>query len=500
MIGYCSVLLGQSLLSAALLAIWPSRWHNQLKPLSYALVFISVLLVMAMFYHFDITNPGFQFLERYSWIAPLGIDYYVGVDGLSLLLIGLTVFANVLVVLSQTCLLTFAARTYLALFFFMQAVTVGVFMALDGVLFYLFWESTLLPMYLALGIWGSADKLYASRKFFIFTFTGSLLLLLAVVYLGLMAGSFAFDKWYVLALNWTEQCLLFLMFSAAFAVKLPMFPLHVWLPDAHTEAPAAGSLILAALLLKVGAYGFLRFNLPVTPDAAMFFAWYMVAISVFAVIYIGLLALIQQDIKRLIAYASISHMGMVTLGFFMIYLIAHKDYLALQMALSGACIQMICHAFSAGGLFLAFGMLYTRYAKRQIADYSGLAHSMPVFTVFFVLFALSNIGLPATAGFVGEYLIFLSSFYVSPLLSFFALFSILLSAAYTLWMIKRVFYGPITAVELAKVEDLNKDEILPLALLAFAVLLVGLYPNILLRYLLLPVNKIISLSLTSKFV
>mgnify|MGYP001349247440 CR=1 FL=1 len=500
MIGYCSALLAQSVASSVILSLWPGCWRRYLKPLSCLLALLSVAIVAAMFYSFDSQFSQFQFVERVDWIDALAAEYYVGVDGLSLLLVALTVFANVLVVLSQDSLYARVEQSYLALFFLMQAVTVGVFVALDGVLFYLFWESTLLPMYMAVGIWGSKDRLYAASKFFLFTFAGSLLLLLAIVYLGLQAESFALPVWYDLPLTWLEQCLLFVMFSAAFAVKLPMFPVHIWLPDAHTEAPAAGSLILAALLLKVGAFGFLRFNLPITPDASATFAPVMVVLSIIAVLYIGLLALSQQDIKRLIAYASISHMGMVTLGIFSVYLIATEVAFAKEMALLGACVQMIAHAFSSGGMFLAFGMLYARYPKRAMSDYGGLADTMPIFVVFFVWFTLSNIGLPGTAGFVGELMIFMSSFYIHPFMSAMVVITVLLSASYSLWMVRRVFYGPVQVAALHTLEDLHYREMLPLGLIGVAILGLGCLPQVLMGYLTPSVQQLLTWSLVSKII
>lgn len=492
----CSSLIGCSVLSAFVMACWPKHLERMIQPVSYLLMLLNVQIVVQMFSRFDTQNSGFQLVEKASWVPMLNMHYHVGVDGISLLLVALTVFATLLVVISQASLMSFAARSYLATFFLMQAVTVGVFMALDGVLFYLFWESTLIPMYLALGIWGSSDRLYASRKFFIFTFVGSLFLLLAIIYLGVKAGTFDMMLWYPLPLTMVEQIVLFLMFSAAFAIKVPMFPLHIWLPDAHTEAPAAGSVILAALLLKVGVFGFLRFNLPITPDASAYLAPYVVVLSLIAVMYIGMLALIQEDIKKLIAYASISHMGMVTLGIFAVFMI--QDDQAREMALLGANVQMIAHAFSAGGLFMCFGMLYQRYHKRNISDYGGLASVVPVMTIFFVWFSLSNIGLPGTAGFVGELLIFLSTFYIHPLITFCALCTILLSASYTLWLIKRVFYGPLKYNVLLHIEDVQLEEVLPLTLLGVMVLVIGLYPAILTKYLTLPTRRLLVLSFLPK--
>jgi NADH-quinone oxidoreductase subunit M len=438
-------------------------------------------LSVVMYHNFDITTANMQFIEHYNWIEFLGISYYLGVDGISMLLVALTAFTHVLVVLAAWRLIKTNVVAYYAIFLLLQAAVIGVFCALDAILFYVFWEAMLIPMYLCIGIWGSGKRSYAAIKFFLYTFFGSTLLLIALLYLGFKVGTFNILSFYNSALSFQEQILIFIAFFLAFAVKVPMWPMHTWLPDAHTEAPAGGSVILAALMLKVGAYGFFRFCLPVVPLASSYFAPAMIVLSLFAIVYIGFIALAQTDMKRLIAYSSVAHMGFVTLGLFAIYKIDASDVLYATMAVEGAMVQMIAHAFGSGAMFLAFGIIYDKLHTRTIDDFGGVATKMPYFAAFFMIFALSNIGLPGTAGFVGEFLVIVGVFKASFWLSFFAAITLIVSASYTLWMYKRVFYGTTSDIVAAKCDsDVSSYDQVALWLLVAAIFAIGLYPQLLL--------------------
>lgn len=443
--------------------------------------FFSVLLYLG----FDVSQYAMQFVENHAWIDLFNIRYAVGVDGLSLVMVLLTNFTGLLVIIGGSQSIKKQVAQYMAAFLVLQSMIVGVFCALDAMLFYIFWEGMLIPMYLAIGIWGSSNRSYASIKFFLFTFLGSILMLIALLYLYQQTGNFMIENFYHLPLTLQTQEWLFIAFVLAFAVKVPMVPIHTWLPDAHTEAPAGGSVILAALLLKLGVYGFLRFNMPILPLASQALSWIMIGLSLVAIIYIGLIAIIQTDMKKLIAYSSIAHMGFATLGCFIVYDIIRvsNNIQSAYMSLEGAIVQMVAHAFSSGALFFGVGMLSARLYShsRLIRDYGGVANSMPIFAAFFMLFAMSNVGLPGTGGFVGEFMVIVSAFQASPIISLLAASTLILSASYTLWMYKRVFYGPVANSQVGNFKDIGFADKLNFTLLAIAVLGLGLYPEALIN-------------------
>ncbi len=476
------------------------QFANRARYFALCVSLINIALCIPLYLNFDITTAGMQFREHLFWIPAYGIYYDLGVDGISLPLIMLTAFTTLLVILSSWETIHTKVAQYLATFLIMQGMVIGVFAALDSMLFYIFWEGMLIPMYLSIGIWGSANRSYAAIKFFLFTFLGSALMLVALLYLRIKVQSFYIPDLYAAPLSMKEQMLIFLAFLLAFAVKVPMWPVHTWLPDAHTEAPAGGSVVLAALMLKMGAYGFLRFSLPITPDASRALDWVMIALSLIAIVYIGFIAIAQTDMKKLIAYSSVAHMGFVTLGCFMIYLIMERtgDTHDAFMSMEGALVQMISHAFGSGAMFLSFGMLYERMHTRLISNFGGIAHTMPVFAAFFMVFAMSNVGLPGTSGFVGEFMIILSSFKASFWVALFAATTLVIGAAYTLWMYKRVFYGPIVREKIAVLQDANSFEWPIFILTAGAVFFIGLYPEPLLNLFHATVSHLLEMSMRSK--
>lgn len=428
----------------------------------------SFLVTIPLISGFDAGTAALQFQELVPWIDRFNVNYHLGVDGLSLWFVPLTAFITVIVVIAGWQVITDRVPLYLGAFLILSGLMVGVFSAADGLLFYVFFEATLIPMYIIIGVWGGARRVYAAFKFFLYTLLGSLLMLVAVVYLYYQSGgSFEIQDWHKLPLTLTAQTLLFVAFFAAFSVKVPMWPVHTWLPDAHVEAPTGGSVVLAAIMLKLGAYGFLRFSLPIAPDAAREYAWVIVTLSLIAVVYIGLVALVQRDMKKLVAYSSIAHMGFVTLGFFIFN----------QLGVTGAIVQMISHGFVSGAMFLCIGVLYDRVHSREISAYGGVVNTMPKFAAFAVLFAMANCGLPGTAGFVGEWMVILGSvkydFWVAGL----AATTLIFGAAYTLWMVKRVYFGPVANEHVKELQDIDAREFLMLALLAAAVLWMGLYPK-----------------------
>jgi len=445
-----------------------------------ALVVSLVTFVLSLFLYtgFDLTTHEMQFVERTAWIPAFNIFYHLGVDGISMPLIILTTFSTVLVVAAGWQVIKYKPTQYLAAFLIMEGFMVGVFASLDAILFYVFWEAMLIPMFLVIGVWGGARRVYATIKFFLYTFLGSVFMLVALIYMYTQSGSFAILDFHDLPLAMTVQILIFLAFLVAFAVKVPMWPVHTWLPDAHVEAPTGGSVILAAIMLKLGTYGFLRFSLPITPDASAELSTLMIVLSLIAVVYIGFIALVQQDMKKLIAYSSISHMGFVTLGFFIPFAIASAtgSYQGSAMGIEGAMVQMISHGFVSGALFLCVGVLYDRVHSRDISAYGGVANTMPWFATFVVLFAMANAGLPGTSGFVGEFMVILSAFKANFWIAFLAATTLIIGAAYTLWMVKRVIFGEVTNDNVAKLEDLNKREFVILGVLAFFVLLLGVWP------------------------
>lgn len=460
---------------------------------------VSLLLCIPLYLGFEPQSYQMQFVEDYLWIRVYQIHYALGVDGISLAMIVLTNFTGLLVVLAGCSAIKVRVSQYMAAFLIMQGMMIGVFAATDAILFYVFWEGMLIPMYLSIGMWGSANRNYASIKFFLYTFLGSILMLVAFLYLYNHTGTFEIQKYYSLALDHHIQMLLFLAFFLAFAVKVPMWPVHTWLPDAHTEAPAGGSVVLAALMLKLGIYGFLRFSMPIAPLACSELAWLMILLSLIAIVYIGLVAIVQSDMKKLIAYSSIAHMGFATLGCFMVYYIANLSdaFQDAYMSLEGAVIQMIAHAFGSGAMFLGVGILADRHPKhsRQINDYQGLANRMPIFAAFFMLFAMSNVGLPGTAGFVGEFMVILSALQASVWIALIAGLTLILAASYTLWMYKRIFFGEVTSEHVAAMPDLNWIEKINYGLLAIGVFWVGLYPEPIIHVLHTTVGHILSLSL-----
>ena len=481
-----SVLIWLPLIGAVLaLCTGGDKNANKARAIAVVVSLLSLALCIPLYLKFDPSRYDLQFLEDHLWINAYQTHYALGVDGISLLMVMLTNFTGLLVVIAGCHSIKLRVSQYMAAFLTMQAMIVGVFCSMDAVLFYVFWEGMLIPMYLSIGMWGSANRSYASIKFFLFTFLGSILMLVALIYLYNQTGSFMIQNFYGLPLDLTTQKWLFLAFMLAFAVKVPMWPVHTWLPDAHTEAPAGGSVVLAALMLKLGVYGFLRFSMPIVPLACEALAWVMIVLSIIAIVYIGLIAIVQTDMKKLIAYSSIAHMGFATLGCFMVYdIIAHMHSLQdAYMSLEGAVIQMVSHAFGSGAMFLGVGMLADRYYNhsRLIKDYRGVANSMPVFAAFFMLFAMSNVGLPGTAGFVGEFMIILSAFQAHFWVAALASLTLLLSASYTLWMYKRVFFGPLPATNqpggVADFKDISWTETVNYVLLAAGVLFVGLYPQ-----------------------
>lgn len=439
---------------------------------------LTLLLGVALWFGFEVGVAGMQFVERASWIQAFGVEYYLGVDGISMPLVVLTAFSTLLVVVAAWDVVRYKPAQYLAAFLIMEGIMIGVFSALDAILFYVFFEAMLIPMFLIIGIWGGPNRIYATLKFFLYTFLGSVMMLIALIYLRTEAGSFAIPDLYGLALPFTTQVLVFLAFLAAFAVKVPMFPVHTWLPDAHVEAPTGGSVILAAITLKIGGYGFLRFSLPIVPEASMALDWLLISLSLIAVVYIGLVAMVQEDLKKLIAYSSIAHMGFVTLAFFLIFRIvaASGSRDAALLALEGGLVQMISHGFVSAAMFLCVGVLYDRMHTRRIADYGGVANRMPVFAGLFVFFAMANAGLPGTSGFVGEFMVILASFQAGFWYAAIAGLTLILGAAYSLWMIKRVVYGEVRNAEVDKLRDVNPRERLLLGSLVVVVLLFGLYP------------------------
>ena len=464
--GVLVMLVGDSRASIA-------RW------LSLGIAIVAFVASIPLYTGFDSSGFALQFVERMPWLPGLHADYHLGIDGISLPLIMLTTFSTVLVIIAGWTVIEKRPSQYFAAFLIMEGLMIGVFSAADALLFYVFWEAMLIPMFLIIGIWGGARRIYATIKFFLYTFLGSVFMLVALIYMYLKSGTYDLASLYALPLTHNEQILIFLAFFAAFAVKVPMVPVHTWLPDAHVEAPTGGSVILAAIMLKMGGYGFLRFSLPITPDAAHSLDMLVIGLSLGAVVYIGLVALVQQDMKKLIAYSSIAHMGFVTLGCFVGYEIVaatgHSD--GVVLALTGSMVQMISHGLIAGAMFLCVGVLYDRLHTREIAAYGGVINTMPVFGAFMVLFAMANAGLPGTSGFVGEFLVILASFKANFWFAFLAATTLILGAAYTLWMVKRVIFGAVANEGVASLKDLNGREALVLGVLAVAVLALGLYPR-----------------------
>ena len=453
---------------AVLLALGRDEHARAVRWIALIGALAGLLVTLPLYGGFQTGTAAMQFVEKAVWIERFNINYHLGVDGISFWFVPLTAFITVIVVLASWESITERVNQYMGAFLILSGLMIGVFSALDGMLFYVFFEATLIPMYLIIGIWGGPNKIYAAFKFFLYTLLGSLLMLIALIYLyNQSGGSFDIAAWHKMPLSSTAQTLLFFAFFAAFAVKVPMWPVHTWLPDVHVEAPTGGSAVLAAIMLKLGAYGFLRFSLPIAPDASREWAWLMIALSLVAVIYVGLVAMVQKDMKKLVAYSSVAHMGFVTLGFFIFN----------DLGVSGGLVQMIAHGFVSGAMFLSIGVLYDRVHSREIAAYGGVVNTMPNFTAFALLFAMANCGLPGTAGFVGEWMVILGAVKANFWIGLAAATALIFGAAYTLWMFKRVYLGPVGNSHVKELTDIGSREFLILSLLAIAVLAMGLYPR-----------------------
>jgi NADH-quinone oxidoreductase subunit M len=473
-----SVLVWLPIAAGVLLLLVGDRNASLGRWIALAASLATFVIGVLLWHEFDPTTASMQFFEQQPWIGAFDAWYTLGVDGISMPLIVLTTFITPLVVIAGWTVIEKRPSQYLAAFLILEGLMIGVFAALDALLFYVLWEAMLIPMFVIIGVWGGQRRVYATVKFFLYTFLGSVLMLVALIYMYLKGGSYSIADLQALPLTMREQVLIFLALLVAFAVKVPMWPVHTWLPDAHVEAPTGGSVILAAIMLKMGGYGFLRFSLPITPDAASQLDWLVILLSLVAVVYIGFVALVQQDMKKLIAYSSIAHMGFVTLGSFIAFEIvrATGQLRGAAMGLDGAMVQMISHGLVSGALFFCIGVLYDRMHSRQIADYGGVINTMPVFGAFMVLFAMANAGLPGTSGFVGEFLVILAAFNANFWYAFLAATTLILGAAYTLWLVKRVVFGPVANEHVARLQDLNGREFVVLGVLAIAVLALGLWP------------------------
>jgi NADH-quinone oxidoreductase subunit M len=451
-----------------LLAIGRDEHARAVRWLALVGAVIGFLVTLPLYGDFKLGTAAMQFVEKAAWIERFNVHYHLGVDGISFWFVPLTAFITVIVVIASWESITERVNQYMGAFLILSGLMIGVFTSLDGMLFYVFFEATLIPMYLIIGIWGGPNKIYAAFKFFLYTLLGSLLMLIALIYLyNQSGGSFDIATWHQLPLSRTAQTALFFAFFAAFAVKVPMWPVHTWLPDVHVEAPTGGSAVLAAIMLKLGAYGFLRFSMPIAPDASREWAWLMIALSLIAVIYVGLVAMVQKDMKKLVAYSSVAHMGFVTLGFFIFN----------DLGVSGGLVQMIAHGFVSGAMFLSIGVLYDRVHSREIAAYGGVVNTMPNFTAFALLFAMANCGLPGTAGFVGEWMVILGATKANFWIGMASATALIFGAAYTLWMFKRVYLGPVSNDNVKGLTDIDSREFLVMAVLAIAVLAMGLYPR-----------------------
>ena len=493
-----SLLIWLPILGAGLVLL--SNKHSNVARLVSIIVTIMVFIISLNLYtSFDTATHLMQFSEKTSWIPYFNVNYHLGVDGISMPLIILTTLLTVLVIIAGWNMPDDKVAHYMTAFLVMEGLIIGVFSALDAVLFYVFWEASLIPMLLIIGIWGGNNRVYAAIKFFLYTFVGSVLMLIAFIYMYNIGDSFAILDMHDLSLSLTEQKYIFWALFMAFAVKVPMFPVHTWLPDAHVQAPTGGSVILAAIMLKMGGYGFFRFSLPVTPDAALIFSDIVIVLSLIAIVYISFIALVQQDMKKLIAYSSIAHMGFVTLGLFALFLSYNPNNItAALLGLEGAMIQMISHGFISAAMFLAVGVLYERMHSRDIKSYGGVVNYMPKFTGFAVLFAMANVGLPATSGFVGEFMVILGAMQANIWYAVLAATTLVLGAAYTLWMVKRVFWGHVYNKEVTTLKDINNREFFIMTILALVVLIIGLYPQFIIVVMHSSIEHLLQQSITSK--
>ena len=474
-----SVLIWLPILGGALVLALGNARAGAARWLGFAVAVLTFVFSLGLLSGFDYANPGLQFIESHAWIPSFDIHYNLGADGIAVALLLLNTLISVLTLAGAWGSVNKRVAQYVAAFLILEGLTNGIFAASDAVLFYVFFEAMLIPMFLIIGVWGGPRRIYASLKFFLYTFLGSVLMLVGLVYLFIKGGSFQLADLYALPLNAKEQMWLFFAFLIAFAVKIPMFPVHTWLPDAHVEAPTAGSVILAAIALKIGGYGLLRFSLPIVPDAGHEWAMFVIVLSLIAVVYVGLVALVQDDMKKLIAYSSVSHMGFVTLGIFIAFSLV-RDYGNLdgaRLGLQGAMVQMISHGFISGAMFTCVGVLYDRMHTRMIKDYGGVINTMPWFGAFFILFGMANSGLPGTSGFVGEFMVILASFQQHPLIAFFAATTLVIGAAYTLWLVKRVILGDVANAHVAELKDVSLREALVLGGFAACVLALGVYPK-----------------------
>jgi NADH-quinone oxidoreductase subunit M len=474
-----SLLIWLPILGGALVLALGNSRPGAARWVSLAIALVVFVLSLPLFTGFDYAATTMQFVEARHWIPAYDVQYHVGVDGISVALIVLTTLTTALVLIGAWSAIDRRVNQYYAAFLILEGLMIGVFSAVDALLFYAFFEGMLIPMFIIIGVWGGPRRVYASLKFFLYTFLGSVFMLVGLIYLYLKAGSWQLPDLYALPLGATEQTWLFFAFLAAFAVKVPMFPVHTWLPDAHVEAPTGGSVILAAIMLKIGGYGFIRFSLPITPDAGYEWAWLVIVLSLIAVVYVGLVALVQEDMKKLIAYSSVSHMGFVTLGTFIAFALVRDAGAddAARLGLQGAMVQMISHGFISGAMFSCVGVLYDRMHSRMIRDYGGVANVMPWFAFFMVLFAMANSGLPGTSGFVGEFMVIMAAFQTHPMVAFLAALTLIIGAAYTLWLVKRVMFGEVGNAHVAALEDINGREKLVLGVFAAGVLLIGVWPK-----------------------
>ena len=474
-----SLLIWLPILGGALALMLGEQRASMARWLALGTALLALALSIPLFTGFDHATAAMQFVELHDWIPAYDIRYALGADGISIALIGLTTLTTVLVLIGAWTAIDERVNQYVAAFLVLEGLMIGVFSAMDAMLFYVFFEAMLIPMFIIIGVWGGPRRVYASIKFFLYTFLGSVFMLVGIIYLYLEGGSWQLADMAALPLTMQEQTWLFFAFLAAFSVKVPMFPVHTWLPDAHVEAPTGGSVVLAAVMLKIGGYGFLRFSLPITPDASHTYAMVVIMLSLIAVVYIGFVALAQEDMKKLIAYSSVAHMGFVTLGTFVAFALVrdYGNYDAARLGLQGAMVQMISHGFISGAMFTCVGVLYDRMHSRMIKDYGGVVNVMPWFATFFVLFAMANSGLPGTSGFVGEFMVILSSFQKHPLIAFAAATTLIVGAGYTLWLVKRVIWGEVGNAHVAEMEDINFREAIVLGVFAAGVLVLGVYPK-----------------------